>query len=75
MTYKQFLERVEYGFKSGELKTDRPLTEKELAIQYVAGVFYEEGKKSFTAEEIAIGIKNYCGEDVFNKLFTEEEKQ
>lgn len=64
--FKKFTETIKNGLESGEIKVSKELTTKDLALQYAIGRLMEDTHNdTFTAEEIAIAVKKYCGEDIY----------
>ena len=64
--FKKFTETIKTGLERGEIKVSEELTTKDLAVQYAIGRRMEDTHNdTFTAEEIAIAVKRYCGEDIY----------
>ena len=51
--YKRFRQTVLDGLADGTLKISCPLTELDLAIQYIAGIDYNKGHREISAENLA----------------------
>ena len=51
--YKRFRQTVLDGLADGTIKTSCPLTELDLAIQYIAGIDYNKGHRETSAENLA----------------------
>ena len=71
MEFKEFCETIKSGMESGVIKTDRPLTEFEMAVQVAVGLI--AGRKGYpceiTLEEIFSEIEQFAPE-----LFEEGEE-
>ena len=64
--FKKFTETIKTGLERGEIKVSKELTTKDLAVQYAIERFVEDTHNdTFTAEEIVIAVKKYCGEDIY----------
>ena len=68
MLYTEFRKIIKQGFSSGEIKTSEPMTELDLAVQYVIGVLGElRGYPlEITPEEIGHAINAYVGDWVYD---------
>lgn len=50
--WHDFLKTIRDGFKNGELKANKELSDYEIAIQYVVGIAHEHNYTNLTAEMI-----------------------
>ena len=78
MTFNEFMTTCERGFDSGEIRLDsgERMSEKDYAIYWSICMLREDAiaqKKplEFSYEEIYNGVLTYCGEEVFNRVFSE----
>ena len=64
MEFKEFCERIKSGMESGAIKTDRPLTKIEMAVQFaVASIGLRKGYPcETTLEEIHSEIEQFAPE-------------
>ena len=64
--FKKFTETIKTGLERGNIKVSEELTTIDLAVLYATGRFMEDTHSdTFTAEEIVIAVKKYCGEDIY----------
>ena len=61
MTFDEFKSNCLDGFKNGYIKVSAPLSELDMAVQYVCGIEWEKGNKTLTSEDIASKVIEYCG--------------
>lgn len=67
ISFLDFCATIKYGFAVGDIKTDRKLSELDLAIDYAIGEEFEKGNHSssnplkLTTEQIATLIEKYTG--------------
>ena len=78
MTYEEFVKRCKHGFEIGAIKLDNgvEMTDRDYAIYWSICMLREDAIKAgkecaFTKEDIYFGVKKYCGEEVFNRVFSE----
>ena len=70
-----FLRGVRTGFERGDLQVSVPLSELDLAIQYVIGKEQQARgtlRLELSPEDIALLIRKYCGAEVYDRVFSEE---
>lgn len=76
MTFNDFMTTCERGFDNGEIRlsSGERMSEKDYAIYWSICMLREDaiarGKETtFSIEEIYNGVRKYCGEEVFNRVF------
>ena len=76
--FNDFMQICEHGFDTGELRLEKGkrMDEKEYAIYWSIWMLREDAiakrePSEFTFEEIYNGVLTYCGEEVFNRVFSE----
>lgn len=77
-TFYLFLRGVRTGFEQGDLKVSAPLTELDLATQYAVGREQQERgtlRLDLSAEDIAQLIRKYCGEEVYERVLSDEPRE
>ena len=73
--FYNFKMNIMEAIENGWIKTSKPLTETDLAIQYAIGKEMEETKEHFfTADDIIELIRKHCGQDVYDRVFPKEER-
>ena len=61
MTFADFKARCLKGFRRGSLRVSVPLTDLDMAVQYICGIAWEQGNNELTTDEIAKQIIERCG--------------
>jgi len=76
--FNDFMQICERGFDSGELRLEngKRMTEKDYAIYWSICMLREDaiahGREcAFTKEDIFFGVRTYCGDEVFQRVFSE----
>ncbi len=78
MTFQEFKDVCEKGVRDGNIKLSDGIvmTERDYAIYWSICKLREDaiahGREcAFTKEDIFFGVRTYCGEEVFNRVFSE----
>ena len=71
MSFEDFKRTIERGIERGEIQTEQPLTELEIAIQYAIGSEQEERgteQLTLTVKDICLLVLKHCGADVYHRV-------
>lgn len=82
MTFESFVEIIKQGLASGVLTMSNEMSELDYAVYWSICMLREEAVEKeetiekhelfFTFEDIFHGVRKYCGEDVFRRVFGKE---
>ena len=63
---RAYLETVREMERKGVIKTSEPLSDFDIMVEYAIGKIYNNGKDTFTTEDIYHAIVKYCGADALD---------
>lgn len=61
--FLKFMEIIREGEALGEIKSSKPITDFDLAVQFAIGKSFEKGIRIMTTADIYRAMIEYCGED------------
>lgn len=63
--FLEFMRIIRDGEALGEIKSSKPITDFDLAVQFAIGKLFEKGIREMTTEDIWKSMIENCGEDAF----------